>query len=203
MSSYASEKICSNDLNSKVRNNTYRSELEIATKEGPPTVFKDDIKYQTAHSCTIRQENGTHIIWILKIMLYYIALIWYCSNFYTFLYNVNFPKGTQTTVTVKKLDWLTQNTLEKPRIENDTKVVTHTDVSESQTFDVILGSDIVYERSLIKPLCEILKQNLRVASSAIAYIACTERSRTTLECFEVYLTIYTRTFCSSDNRLNL
>ena len=93
-------------------------------------------------------------------------------------------------MTVKKLDWLTQNTLENPRIENDTKEVTHTDVSESQTFDVILGSDIVYERSLIKPLCEILKQNLRVASSAVAYIACTERSRTTLECFEVYLTIY-------------
>ena len=88
------------------------------------------------------------------------------------------------------LDWLAQNTLEKPRTGNDTKVVIQTDVSESKTFDVILGSDIVYERSLIKPLCEILKQNLRVASSAVAYIACTERSRTTLECFEVYLTIY-------------
>ena len=88
------------------------------------------------------------------------------------------------------LDWLAQNTLEKPRIDNDTKVVIQTDVSESKTFDVILGSDIVYERGLIKPLCEILKQNLRATSSAVAYIACTERSRTTLECFEVYLTIY-------------
>ena len=93
-------------------------------------------------------------------------------------------------MTVKRLDWLAQNTLEKPRTGNDTKVVIQTDVSESQTFDVILGSDIVYERSLIKPLCKILKQNLRVASSAVAYIACTERSRTTLECFEVCLTIY-------------
>ena len=36
-------------------------------------MFKEDIKYQTAHSCTIRQENGKHIIWILKIMLHYIV----------------------------------------------------------------------------------------------------------------------------------
>ena len=93
-------------------------------------------------------------------------------------------------MSVKKLDWLAQNTLKNAGVEDDTKVVIQADVSESQTFDVILGSDIVYERSLIKPLCEILKQNLRVASSAVAYIACTERSRTTLECFEVYLTIY-------------
>ena len=75
-------------------------------------------------------------------------------------------------------------------MENDTKEGIKADFPESQTLDVILGSDIVYERSLIKPLCKILKQNLRVASSAVAYIACTERSRTTLECFEVYLTIY-------------
>ena len=93
-------------------------------------------------------------------------------------------------MSVKKLDWLAQNTLKNAGVEDDTKVVIQADVSESQTFDVILGSDIVYERSLIKPLCEILKQNLTVASSAVAYIACTERSRTTLECFEVYLTIY-------------
>ena len=85
---------------------------------------------------------------------------------------------------------MAQNTLKNAGVEDDTKVVIQADVSELQTFDVILGSDIVYERSLIKPLCEILKQNLSVASSAVAYIACTERSRTTLECFEVYLTIY-------------
>ena len=100
------------------------------------------------------------------------------------------------------LDWLAQNALEKPIIQNDTNEGIQIDVSESEIFDVILGSDIVYERSLIKPLCKILKQNLTVASSAVAYIACTERSRTTLECFEVYLTIYNANK-SPDTKLHL
>ena len=48
---------------------------------------------------------------------------------------------------------------------------------------VILGSDIVYERSLIAPLCQVLDQYLR-KSGCLAFIACTERSATTLQCFE-------------------
>ena len=58
-----------------------------------------------------------------------------------------------------------------------------------QEYNVILGSDIVYERSLILPLCKVLKGHLFVEGhddhEKVAYIACTERSRTTLECFEV------------------
>ena len=58
-----------------------------------------------------------------------------------------------------------------------------------QDYNVILGSDIVYERSLILPLCKVLKGYLNIEGhddhEKVAYIACTERSRTTLECFEV------------------
>ena len=58
-----------------------------------------------------------------------------------------------------------------------------------QEYDVILGSDIVYERTLILPLCKILKSYINYGTNkgfkTIAYIACTERSYTTLECFEV------------------
>ena len=52
--------------------------------------------------------------------------------------------------------------------------------------DVILGSDIVYERSLIPPLCQLIHSFLSASDGSlpVAYIACTERSRTTLQCFE-------------------
>ena len=53
------------------------------------------------------------------------------------------------------------------------------------TADVILGSDIVYERSLLPPLAHVIRTVLSSASAtAVAYIACTERSHTTLSCFE-------------------
>ena len=48
---------------------------------------------------------------------------------------------------------------------------------------VLLGSDIVYERSLIAPLCKVLGHYLS-KGGCLAYIACTERSATTLQCFE-------------------
>ena len=50
-------------------------------------------------------------------------------------------------------------------------------------YDVVLGSDIVYERSLIEPLCKVLSSFL-VKDQTVAYIACTQRSQTTLQCFE-------------------
>ncbi len=52
--------------------------------------------------------------------------------------------------------------------------------------DVVLGADIVYERGLLPPLCSLLRQSLETSAS-VAYIACTERSYTTLECFETAL----------------
>lgn len=52
-------------------------------------------------------------------------------------------------------------------------------------FHILLGSDIVYERSLIAPLCHVLHRFLRKGN--VAYIACTQRSATTLECFETQM----------------
>ena len=91
--------------------------------------------------------------------------------------------------TVQRLDWLKPDeTVEK---EYTNKTV-NGDVCKMTTFeeyDVILGSDIVYERTLILPLCKILKKYLyndkKDTCKKVAYIACTERSYTTLECFEV------------------
>ncbi len=57
------------------------------------------------------------------------------------------------------------------------------DVFGSRDFDFILGADVVYERSLIEPLCGVLGAFLQ-GGRAKAYIACTERSQTTLSCFE-------------------
>jgi predicted nicotinamide N-methyase len=56
------------------------------------------------------------------------------------------------------------------------------------TVDWILGADVVYERSLIAPLCGVLRRLLKANQSAKALIACTERSATTLKCFEAALT---------------
>ena len=50
--------------------------------------------------------------------------------------------------------------------------------------DVILGADIVYERSLIAPLCSVLSALFEKNPKAVAFIACTERSSTTLKCFQ-------------------
>lgn len=71
-------------------------------------------------------------------------------------------------------------------------VVQHLDWTEFNAedfrkFDVILGSDIVYERSLIPGLCSVIRNFLTRSESSspgVAYIACTERSHTTLKCFE-------------------
>ena len=88
---------------------------------------------------------------------------------------------------MEKLDWLKSNGLTKQPGQNIVK----TDIASQkrQDYNVILGSDIVYERSLILPLCKVLKGYLNIESDddheKVAYIACTERSRTTLECFEV------------------
>ena len=84
---------------------------------------------------------------------------------------------------VEKLDWLKSNELTKQPGKKD---ITS---QKRQDYNVILGSDIVYERSLIPPLCKVIKGHLYVeghdGNEKVAYIACTERSRTTLECFEV------------------
>ena len=101
--------------------------------------------------------------------------------------------------TVQRLDWLEPDeTIEK---EHTNKTV-NGDVCKMTTFeeyDVILGSDIVYERTLILPLCKILKKYLyngkKDTCKKVAYIACTERSYTTLECFEVTSIIVT-SLCS-------
>ncbi|QQP56479.1 Uncharacterized protein FKW44_001158 [Caligus rogercresseyi] len=42
-------------------------------------------------------------------------------------------------------------------------------------FDLILGSDIVYERSLIPPLVDVLKSSMELDPRRRAYIACTEK----------------------------
>ncbi|TRY70380.1 hypothetical protein TCAL_02886 [Tigriopus californicus] len=59
------------------------------------------------------------------------------------------------------------------------------DVSSLPKVDVILGSDIVYERAFLPPLCGLIQDLLKLsdAMDPTAYIACTERSFTTLDCF--------------------
>ena len=97
--------------------------------------------------------------------------------------------GKSIITKVQSLDWLKPETPIKhpmPRaIQND---ITDNGM-KCEEYDVILGSDIVYERTLILPLCKILKSYLHYGTDKgfknIAYIACTERSYTTLECFEV------------------
>ena len=99
--------------------------------------------------------------------------------------------GKSIITKVQSLDWLKPETPIKHRmpraIQND---ITDNGM-KCEEYDVILGSDIVYERTLILPLCKILKSYLHYGTDKgfknIAYIACTERSYTTLECFEVIL----------------
>ncbi len=50
--------------------------------------------------------------------------------------------------------------------------------------DIIMGADIVYERSLIEPLVRVIQIVLDLNPKTVAFIACTERSKTTIECFE-------------------
>ena len=76
-------------------------------------------------------------------------------------------------VFVAKLDWL-----EPPIYELDPCF---------QGIEVILGADIVYERSLIPPLCRVLNCLLKQQNGCKALISCTERSATTLNCFETNL----------------
>ena len=88
--------------------------------------------------------------------------------------------------TVEKLDWLQPKISSKDQIRDNK---TNDNTIQSKNYDIILGSDIVYERSLIMPLCKILKGYLCRGRNddcqKVAYIACTQRSRTTLDCFEV------------------
>lgn len=72
-------------------------------------------------------------------------------------------------LTVDKLDWT----------DVDTKTFTF-----QNQYDFILGADVVYERSLIPPLCRVLKLLFEKSPNIKAFIACTERSTTTLDCFE-------------------
>ena len=74
------------------------------------------------------------------------------------------PSGCK--VQIDKLDW------------------TETDHKLFDEVDWILGADIVYERSLIDPLCRVLSNLLNLNVNATALIACTERSNTTLDTFE-------------------
>ena len=69
-------------------------------------------------------------------------------------------------ITVEHLDW---TDFEKKSLEN---------------CDILLGSDIVYERSILKSLCTVLKSFMASNQSPLVFIACTERSHKTLRCFE-------------------
>ena len=80
---------------------------------------------------------------------------------------------TNCQVSVAKLDWL-----DEPLILDDCCF---------QEIEIILGADIVYERSLIPPLCRVLNCLLLKQKSCKALISCTERSVTTLNCFETNL----------------
>ena len=96
-----------------------------------------------------------------------------------------YEEGQDIIATVQKLDWLQPNTTAiQTKINNSNK-----EPIPSIDYDIILGSDIVYERSLILPLCKVLKSYLYQKEEdkcqKVAYIACTERSHTTLGCFEV------------------
>ena len=101
--------------------------------------------------------------------------------------------GKSIITKVQSLDWLKQDaTIKHPNPSVIEKGKTDIGM-KCQEYDVILGSDIVYERTLILPLCKILKTYLNYGTNKgfknIAYIACTERSYTTLECFEVIFII--------------
>ena len=76
--------------------------------------------------------------------------------------------GKSIITKVQSLDWLKQDaTIKHPEpgvIENG-----NTDIGmKCQEYDVILGSDIVYERTLILPLCKILKTYLKIIKSNIS-----------------------------------
>ncbi len=85
--------------------------------------------------------------------------------------------GTDPEVVVRHLDW------------------TSFEEGDHEGADVILGADIVYERGLLPPLCSVLRSLLRrrlhrddqaatTTTAAAAFVACTERSHTTLAVFE-------------------
>ena len=85
--------------------------------------------------------------------------------------NVSFhQKLEEGEISVKHLDWLDYNSEKLEGVE----------------YDVILGSDIVYERTYLPALCKVLRatMSLKKDNPAVAFLACTERSQTTLECFE-------------------
>ena len=67
-----------------------------------------------------------------------------------------------TTVQVEKLDWIATD---------NTKLG-----YEEEGIDLLLGADIVYERSLIQPLVQVISNILRQNANANCYICCTERS---------------------------
>ena len=94
-----------------------------------------------------------------------------------------YEEGHEIIATVQKLDWLDTTAIQS-KIDTSNK-----DSIPNIDYDIILGSDIVYERSLILPLCKVLKSYLYQKEEdkcqKVAYIACTERSHTTLGCFEV------------------
>ena len=74
-------------------------------------------------------------------------------------------------ILVDKLDWC-----------DDKYVFKYSDIS------YIFGADIVYEHTLIMPLCKKLSLIFNKNPQAIALIACTERNAKTLEIFEDCLT---------------
>ena len=73
-------------------------------------------------------------------------------------------------ISVRNLDWVHFD-------ENSFK-------NEVGNVDIVIGSDIVYERSLLPHLCKVVKCLLGDFRASCAIIACTERSFTTLNCFE-------------------
>ena len=82
----------------------------------------------------------------------------------------------QTSLKVSKIDW------------TDNCSIWSGDIKQSGPYDFILGADIVYERTLIEPLCQVLRTVMLANPKAKTLIACTERGTTTLECFEKALT---------------
>ena len=78
---------------------------------------------------------------------------------WTHLASIN---GGCTTVQVQKLDWIATD---------NTKLG-----YEEEGIDLLLGADIVYERSLIQPLVQVISNILRQNANANCYICCTERS---------------------------
>ncbi|CAB4069555.1 EEF2KMT [Lepeophtheirus salmonis] len=108
-------------------------------------------------------------------------------------YRIQKDNPEKDSVSLRKLDWNTG--LPKYNLRE---------------FDVILGSDIVYERSLIPPLVGVLKTAMDIDSKRRAYIACTERSQTTLDIFETeilnnglrYEILYKGMYSPRENILN-